>query len=248
MDVNVLLAGESWMTLSVHQKGFNLFTEGRYEEGAAPLVAALEQRGVRVRHLKGHLAGREFPSDPESLSAYQVVILSDIGSDTLLLHPDTFSGSRPTPDRLELIREFVRGGGGFAMIGGYLSFQGYGGSAHYRFTPIEELLPVRLLEGDDRVEKPAGFTPRVTADHPVVRGLPAEWPLLLGYNKVLPEGEVLAAAAGDDPLLVVGEYGGGRTAAFTSDCSPHWAPPDFVSWEHYGELWYRLVRWLAGEL
>ncbi len=57
MNLNVLLAGESGMTLSVHQKGFNLFTEGRYEEGAGPLVAALEERGVWVRHLKGHLVG-----------------------------------------------------------------------------------------------------------------------------------------------------------------------------------------------
>jgi uncharacterized membrane protein len=49
-------------------------------------------------------------------------------------------------------------------------------------------------------------------------------------------------------LLVVGEYGKGRTAAFTSDCSPHWVSPEFVEWEGYGELWHRLVSWLAGKL
>ena len=79
-------------------------------------------------------------------------------------------------------------------------------------------------------------------------GLPGPWPRLLGYNKVKPEGEVLIRTDRDDPLLVVGEYGKGRTAAFTSDCSPHWGSPEFVAWQGYGELWSRLISWLAGKL
>jgi hypothetical protein len=31
--VKLLLAGESWITYPVHQKGFNAFTEGSYAEG-----------------------------------------------------------------------------------------------------------------------------------------------------------------------------------------------------------------------
>jgi uncharacterized membrane protein len=246
--VKVLLAGESWITFSIHQKGFNAFTEGGYAEGATALVQALEEKGATVHYMKAHEAARRFPQSPEEIDAYDTVLLSDIGSDSLLLHPDTFSGSKPTPDRLDLIREWVNRGGGFGMIGGYLSFQGYGGSAHYRFTPVEDILPVSLYEGDDRVEKPAGFHPRVVRSHPVTVDLPDEWPPLLGYNKVKPEGEVLVRTIGDDPLLVVGEYGGGRTAAFTSDCSPHWGSEDFVGWEYYGEFWFRLVSWLAGRL
>ena len=48
------------------------------------------------------------------------------------------------PNRLKLIREYVRGGGGLAMIGGYFSFQGINGGARYRGTAVEEVLPGRF--------------------------------------------------------------------------------------------------------
>ena len=38
-----------------------------------------------------------------------------------------------------------------------------------------------------------------------------------------------------------------RSVAFTSDCGPHWAPPDFVEWEGYGRLWNQIAGWAAGE-
>ncbi|MCK4802966.1 MAG: hypothetical protein KAT88_00340 [Spirochaetes bacterium] len=34
--IKVLLAGETWITYAVHQKGFNAFTAGTYEEGQKP--------------------------------------------------------------------------------------------------------------------------------------------------------------------------------------------------------------------
>ena len=37
----VLIAGESWVTHSIHQKGFDSFTTTSYEEGVGPLRAAL---------------------------------------------------------------------------------------------------------------------------------------------------------------------------------------------------------------
>jgi uncharacterized membrane protein len=245
-ETRVLLAGESWVTYAIHQKGFNAFTTGTYAEGHGPLTGALRERGVEVTYLNSSQAVDRFPREPAGFKEYDVVILSDIGSDTLRLHPDTFSRSIPTPDRLKLIRGYVENGGGFLMVGGYLSFQGYGGAAHYRFTPIEEILPVELLAGDDRVELPEGFHPRVVADHDILKGLPGDWPILLGYNKVKPTGQVLLKAEGNDPLLIVGEYGRGRTAAFTSDLSPHWGSPDFTGWKGYGDFWFQLVRWLAG--
>ena len=51
----------------------------------------------------------------------------------------------------------------------------------------------------------------------------------------------------NDPLLVVGSYGSGRGAAFTSDLAPHWAPPAFMDWPGYLPLWSGLLSWLAGE-
>ena len=243
--IEVLIAGETWVSYAIHQKGFNAFTTGSYEEGATPLIEALKEGGIEVTHMKNHEAGLLFPSTYEEIERYRVIVLSDIGSDTLQLHPDTFFRSKPTPDRLKLLKHYVEEGGGFLMIGGYLSFQGYGGSGHYRFTPIEEILPVKLFEGDDRVELPSGFKPKVVKQHPIVQGIPESWPLLLGYNKLVPEGEVIVNAEGTDPLLVIGRNGKGRTAAFSSDCSPHWGSPEFVNWEYYGRFWKNLVEWLA---
>ena len=38
----------------------------------------------------------------------------------------------------------------------------------------------------------------------------------------------------------------GRSAVFTSDCAPHWAPPEFLDWPGYRVLWPNLIRWVAG--
>ena len=41
----VLIAGESWTTHSIHQKGFDSFTTTEYAEGVGWLRAALESGG-----------------------------------------------------------------------------------------------------------------------------------------------------------------------------------------------------------
>ena len=244
----VLIAGESWVTHSIHQKGFDSFTTTAYEEGVGPLRAALEAGGYDVVYLPNHVAATEFPSTADQLAGYAAVILSDIGSNTLLLHPETFGRSVPRPDRLVAIRDYVAAGGGLVMVGGYLTFQGIEAKARWSGTPVEEALPVTLLTIDDRVESPSGTVPKVRQlDHPIVAGLPPTWPALLGYNRVRPrEGADLVVAAGDDPLIVAGEYGEGRSVAFTSDCGPHWCPPPFVEWAGYATMWQNLVGWVAG--
>ncbi len=244
----VLIAGESWVTHSIHQKGFDSFTTTAYEEGVGPLRAALEAGGYDVVYLPNHVAATEFPSTADQLAGYAAVILSDIGSNTLLLHPETFGRSVPRPDRLVAIRDYVAAGGGLVMVGGYLTFQGIEAKARWSGTPVEEALPVTLLTIDDRVESPSGTVPKVRQlDHPIVAGLPPTWPALLGYNRVRArEGADLVVAAGDDPLIVAGEYGEGRSVAFTSDCGPHWCPPPFVEWAGYATMWQNLVGWVAG--
>jgi uncharacterized membrane protein len=146
------------------------------------------------------------------------------------------------------VEAYVRGGGGLLMIGGYLSFAGIEGKARYHGTGVEEALPVVISETDDRVEAPQGVVPSVAApDHPVLAGLPASWPRLLGYNQVTakPAAAVLVRCD-DDPLIACGEHGSGRAAVFTSDCAPHWGPPGFLGWPGYTRLWANLVTWLAG--
>ena len=149
-----LIAGESWITHSIHQKGFDAFTTTSYHEGVGPLRAALEAGPSVVDYLPNHLAASQFPLSCAELDRYDAVILSDIGANTLQLHPDTFERSTPLPDRLEVLREYVARGGGLIMVGGYLSFQGIDGRARYAATPLAEVLPVCIQTTDDRVEMP----------------------------------------------------------------------------------------------
>ena len=105
-----------------------------------------------------------------------------------------------------------------------------------------------LSRFDDRVESPQGITPKVALSHDTVASVNGDWPDMLGYNRVTPkEGGNVVVTVGDDPLLVTGTYGQGRTVAFTSDCGPHWAPPPFVEWPGYAPLWQGIVDWAAGK-
>lgn len=243
----VLIAGESWITQSTHIKGVDSFVTSSYVEGVAPLRTALTSRGHEVSHLPAHLVPSEFPDEQTALDAYDVVVLSDIGANSVQLAPSVFEGARPGGDRLAALRNWVGAGGGLLMVGGYLSFTGFEAKAAYRNTVLHEVLPVELLPEDDRVELPAGARGRATADHPALGGVGGEWPRLLGYNRVRPRPatEVLATI-GDDPLVAVGTYGQGRSAVFTSDCSPHWAPPEFCEqWPGYATVFGGLIDWLA---
>ena len=247
-DHKVLLAGESWRTVETHVKGFDMFQRGVYEEGADHLREALSKKDIEVEYLPCHEAGSDFPDTKESIEVYDAIILSDIGYSTLAIPPITFDKFERRPNRLELIQEYVEEGGGFLMIGGYMSFQGIKGEGGYKKTPIEEILPVSLEPFDDRVERSEGAVPEHTdPDHPITSDLPAEWPHLLGYNRVTTdnEGKELLSI-NEDPLLVTGEYGKGRCAAFTSDCAPHWGSPAFTDWDHYPTLWANLASWLSG--
>jgi uncharacterized membrane protein len=248
MDTKVLLVGESWVSSSTHFKGFDFFVSTHYATGGDFLIGALSSGGIEVVHQPSHEAARTFPLELNKLEQYDVVILSDIGANTLLLPPEVFLEGKRVPNRLELIKEYVRNGGGLIMAGGYLSFQGIYGSARYHRTPIEEVLPVTISAVDDRVEKPEGINPIVKkAEHPIMQGVAGEWPYLLGFNEVTPKeaGEVLATV-GDDPLLVTGSFGKGRSVAWTSDVGPHWCPKEFVEWAGYTQLWRQIVTWAAG--
>ncbi len=245
----VLLAGESWVSNSTHFKGWDFFSSTVYDTGLAYLQAALVAAGVDFTHLPNHLAAEQFPTTPEALARYDVIILSDIGANTLLLHPDTWLRGQPTPNRLKLLREWVKGGGGLAMCGGYYSFAGIYGAAKYYRTPLETVLPVDIFPFDDRVEAPEGAAPAVVdAQHPVVAGLPAAWPALLGYNELTlkPDAQLLATVDAH-PLLAVRTVGQGRTLAWASDIGPHWCPEPFATWDGYARLWVQAVAWLAGK-
>lgn len=242
----VLFVGESWFTYSVRHVGFDTLHAVEYSEGGHEFREALRSRGHAVTYVPAHQIHDRVPTTAEDFAAYDVVVISDVGVNSFQLGPATLIAGTSVPDKAELLRGYVDGGGALLMVGGYLSFSGIGAKARWGRSPLAAALPVEILDRDDRVELPAGVSPTVVADHLVVSTLSSSWPPLLGLNelRVRPSGTLLAECAGH-PLLVLGSYGLGRSAAFASDIAPHWAPRPFLEWEGYAELWDRLVRWLA---
>ncbi|MCG7504175.1 glutamine amidotransferase [Mesorhizobium retamae] len=250
----VLLVGETWLSSATHFKGFDQFGSVTFHSGAEPLIKALQGSAFDLTHMPAHEAVEKLPFDLDGLNAYDAILLSDIGSSSLLLHPDVWLHGKTVPNRLKLLKEWTAQGGGLAMIGGYFSFQGIDGRARWRRTPIEDVLPVECLPHDDRIEVPEGFSAVIDAgsNHPILEGLDGKWPLLLGANEVRlkPEAgiEVLASLPEDQgghPLLVTGTFGKGRTLAWMSDVSPHWLPASFSDWPGYTALWRNALGWLT---
>jgi uncharacterized membrane protein len=246
--LRVLMVGESWIKHTVHLKGFDQFHTTEYEEGAGVFLRALGDAGYQVDYIRAHEISLRFPTTPETLGAYDAVILSDIGANSFLLTDRTFLRSERTTNLLALIRDYVRSGGGLVMVGGYMSFSGIDGRARYHASPLAEILPVVMPPHDDRMEVPEGLVAEFSApQHEVLGGTPAQWPILLGYNAFQAKADATVVARhGENPLLVVGQAGAGRAVAFASDCAPHWAPPEFMQWPHYAKLWASIVGWAAG--
>ena len=57
-QTKVLLAGESWMSHTIHVKGFDSFTTSEYAEGASWLIEGLEAAGHGAQPQTAGEAGR----------------------------------------------------------------------------------------------------------------------------------------------------------------------------------------------
>lgn len=246
----VLLAGESWVTQATHYKGFDSFTSVTFHSGADDFIAGLARQGIEVEHMYAHEVPDLFPSDQDALAAYEVIILSDIGSNSFLLPQAGWLHGQSSPNRLKLLGDWVRAGGGLMMAGGYLSFQGFQARASFARSPIADVLPVVMSDYDDRVEAPEGAQPALALpDHPIARAWRPSPPPILGYNRVIakPEAQVVATV-GKDVLIAAAEHGAGRSAVWTSDIGPHWCPVEFARWEGFEPLMAAMVRWLRREI
>lgn len=251
MSTKILLVGESWTTSETHYKGFDQFGSVRFHTGAKPLIDALKGSEFDLDYMTAHDAAENFPFKIEGLDKYDIIILSDIGANTFLLPPDVWLRSQCVPNRIRMLKEWVAKGGNLIMMGGYFSFQGIDGKARWRNTAVEDTLPVTCLAWDDRVEIPEGAVAEVLLpDHPTMAGLAGNWPPILGVNEVelRDDAQVVAKLPEDQgghPLLVLGNHGKGRTAAWTSDIGPHWLSPEFCEWKGYATLWKNVLGWLV---
>lgn len=166
---------------------------------------------------------------------------------------------------LPRIAEFVKSGGGFAMVGGDLSF----GSGGYGQTPIEEVLPVELPPSNAaNLIDESLFRPVLTdagQRHPITQlafdpasnsRIWAALPEQRGTNLVgaaRPQATVLAhhpsIRVGSDPMpvLAVSEVGDGRVMALTTDSTWRWGLEHLGSGgtpREYQVFWNSAIRWL----
>jgi uncharacterized membrane protein len=127
-----------------------------------------------------------------------------------------------TPCAREWLIESVHRGTGLFMIGGWASFTGLVGC--YAGTSIEKLLPIHCVAGDDRVHHSAVLE---STGSPIVCGYHRCKPkkdseVVLHFRNVLASNGRFRLGT-RHPAFVIGRAGQGRSAAFLTDCAPHWA-------------------------
>jgi uncharacterized membrane protein len=190
------------------------------------------------------------------LAEYDVLIFSDVEAKNFQLAPSFFDrekfGSRVLtfPDRVRLTVEAVHAGKAAMFLGGWLSFTGEMGKGGWKRTRLQEILPVDCLDYEDLVESTEGYTAEVVGAGGAFNTLDlGTFPPILGYNKTLPKegcAVLLTVKETGDPLVATGQFGRGRTLAYTSDPAPHWGL-NFVYWEHYAAFWLRCLRIVLGQ-
>jgi uncharacterized membrane protein len=174
-----------------------------------------------------HVPSLEPPDTDFTSRQYALYVLSD------------YPAARFRAGQIEHMVRCVESGSGLAMFGGWESF--FGRRGEYHCSPLADVLPVAMLDRDDRRNSAQPCLIEKVRQHPMLDALPWDQPPGIGgYNavSVKPDAETLLRAVhfsvrfrdgtfefsrGESaPLLVVGGYGKGRTAALTTDVAPHW--------------------------
>jgi uncharacterized membrane protein len=196
---------------------------------------------------------RSFHQTAAELLAYDALILSNVPrsalSDEILGWIDEWIGKR---------------GGGLLMAGGPQSF----GAGGWTGTVIERMLPVEFLGSSDWDSTGAILEPTGADLHPVWRLFEDEratraalrsLPESLGRNnwvRVKPQSGTLLGSqkagtgAGTPPLLAIGAYGRGRTAALATPLSASWSPRFTRQWgerdnQYFARFARNLTYWLT---
>jgi len=194
-----------------------------------------------------HVASTESPDAAFASRQYALYVVSD------------YPAARFREGDMTHVAECVAKGSGLVMLGGWESF--FGRLGEYHRSPLAGVLPVAMLDCDDRRNSAQPCLIEKAADHPILEGLPWDRPPGIGgFNAFTPKpnAETLlrcvrfsVQSRGDrfefvrgasTPLLAVGTWKQGRTAALATDVAPHWVG-GLVDW---GDR--RVVQEVAGSL
>ena len=201
------------------------------------------------------------PLQEQSLIPFPVETLftKELSSFDLVIFDDLPSHLYIDPNYLNNVKEFVRGGGSFAMIGGPNLLDG----GRYGRTALGEMLPIQAAGRDDyRRDTPYEVKlSRAGLSHPITQlsqneteniNLWREMPALDGINLLAPKSYknvLMESADGSSrPVLTVGDYGKGRVLVLATDYSWKWymgmVGKGKGNWA-YLRLMERMVRWLT---
>lgn len=139
----------------------------------------------------------------------------------------------------------VAAGGGSADYLEQLAITG--GGRYYAVQDINDVPQIFLQEtitavGNYIIEHPVA--PARMGDSPIVAGMEA-LPQLRGYNgtTIKETARLVLADTDGAPLLATWQYGLGRSVAWTSDMTGHWAP-DWVNWPTFPRFVAQAVGWM----
>jgi uncharacterized membrane protein len=222
------------------------YVEGAIRKEFGSIRSALETApNVKLRALNAFasrtLSEKELlPTTPEDQSQLRLVIIGDIQSE------------RFVQEDLRALAKWVEEGGAVLMIGGMSNF----GAGKWHHTPLDPVLPVEMTLADGVSNGPFRISVAEMGEgHPVLaigdspQQSAERWrslPPLPGINNVKgikPAARVLLSAD-NRPLLVVQEYGKGRSAVFTADTTWQWVLKANQGDAHK-RFWRNLATWLT---
>ena len=205
------------------------------------------------------------PTQEQSLIPFPVETLfsKELASFDLVIFDDFNYRLFLTPDHLENLRNFVQGGGGFAIIGGpHVFHEGRDG-----LSPVADLLPFRFVERESyQRDSPVGVKlSQEGTEHPMMRPPDdfansdphaslfwQDMPPLDGINPVEAKRSSIVLLESEKgipwPILILSDYGKGRVVALATDCSWQWYMGMVARGkgnQAYLTLVHRMVRWLT---
>ncbi len=228
-----------------------------YLEGAARLEQTFLRRSLR-RFPDLDLTYRWIPSDTSSSWPMDLGDVFQPGKFDIYIIGD-LSATALGDKQLGELAATVSAGAGLLTLGGFQAYDNGG----YASTPLADVIPVIM---DSSRQRPIGSDPspsdqiagpldiRLARVHPITElggADPASvWqglPPLLGANrwigpKVAPGVSILLETPDQAPLLVIGEYGGGRVASLAFDSTWRWWRAGKS--EAHRRFWRQLILWL----
>ncbi|PKM49490.1 MAG: von willebrand factor type A [Firmicutes bacterium HGW-Firmicutes-7] len=123
-----------------------------------------------------------------------------------------------------------------------------GGGRYYltdEFSDIPSIFTKEAFMAGKKYLNNVTFSPTLINWSQIMKGIDAV-PELDGYvaTTIKPTSKLLLAGPEDDPILATGQYGLGRTIAWTSDANGLWTAK-WLTWDQSPSFWTNLISWMV---